>query len=387
MSSFITLNKDIVVGEKPLQDSHRVKDIFIQASKYDYTLNYDDQICEKLIKKSITPVKYSSDTLFNNLAKGRPSLFEDYPIPYTHFVDKNNPRQFITNYLSNLDDDFKYRIYRELGSEPVRLTISELIKRWSSDDETLRVTNIHTRKTDIPEVLNFDAVCPFNLLNVNCPDINSLEMMTLMVGTTGSFTDSHSDDADVNNHCIVGKKLWLFWDSLEGVRAGIEDTEKQIVEEGRQALFDLNTFLKLKSAAWCVVGAGQTLFLPGNYAHKVITLEKYLGVGGFFVSYPSMINTYTRWLGRIDDFDYSEPLYRRRNGNEFADYIEFGVIDAARSIGKMISHRNDLRRRWGLDYIKLSLKNWKQNCNDRQLQQDERILQCEELLSSLGAAN
>jgi hypothetical protein len=35
-----------------------------------------------------------------------------------------------------------------------------------------------------------------------------------------TFTDSHSDDPDGSNHCFVGRKLWLVWDTFLGIGRG-----------------------------------------------------------------------------------------------------------------------------------------------------------------------
>ena len=69
------------------------------------------------------------------------------------------------------------------------------------------------------------------------------------------------------------------WDTQEGRKAGLEDVERDIVY-GRAA-FDLPTFCKLDSARWLTVGPEETLFLPGRFTHRVVTVERYLGFGSF----------------------------------------------------------------------------------------------------------
>jgi len=104
--------------------------------------------------------------------------------------------------------------------------------------------------------------------------------MTLVISSQGNVTDSHSDDPDGSNHCFVGRKLWLAWDTFEGRAAGLQDCSRDLVRE--RARFDLATFAALPSACWWTVGAGETLFLPGRLTHRVITLEPYIGIGSFY---------------------------------------------------------------------------------------------------------
>jgi hypothetical protein len=330
--------------------------IFDFASTFDCTVSYSSRFQKALASKRISAENFDRDHLFSNLAKNKTSLYFDYPKPYTELIDTDNPAQQIIQFLIELDEDFKYKIERELGRDPVRLTISELIQRWLRDDEILRVTNIHTRKTRIPEILDPDAMCPFNLLNNGNPDVERLEMMTLMVSTTGGITESHSDDADVNNHCIAGKKLWLFWDTVEGVTSGLEDNERQMVYS--KPKFDMATFLGLESAGWCLVEEGDTLFLPGNHTHKVLTLEKYIGVGGFFVTYPSLLQAFTRWITRRDYYHNKEPLYRERNGTDTADVIEASLLLSAEKTWSVVMKNEEQKKEWGVHFVPLALKKW-----------------------------
>ena len=330
--------------------------IFDFASTFDCTVSYSSRFQKALASKRISAENFDRDHLFSNLANNMPSLYFDYPKPYTKLIDTDRPAQQIIDFLIELDEDFKYKIERELGQDPVRLTISELIQRWLRDDEILRVTNIHTRKTRIPEILDPDAMCPFNLLNNGNPDVERLEMMTLMVSTTGGITESHSDDADVNNHCIAGKKLWLFWDTMEGVTSGLEDNERQIVYS--KPKFDMATFLNLESAGWCLVEEGDTLFLPGNHTHKVITLEKYIGVGGFFVAYPSLLQAFSRWVARQDYYHHKEPLYRERKGSDVADVIEASLLMSTEKQGLEATKNEAQKQEWGINFLPLAITNW-----------------------------
>ncbi len=329
---------------------------FDLAARFDPSVARAPAQHERLLARRVAPTAHSPEHLFGNLAVARPTLLADYPAPYGPLVNQVPDADAIVDALLRLDDEFRYKIHRRFREAPVRLSIPELIRRWLADRETLRVTNIFTRKTDIPRFLDPDAMCPFNLLRNGDRYVESLEMMTLMVATTGSVTESHSDDADVNNHCIVGRKLWLFWDSFEGVIAGVEDNER--LSLGRRPRFDLDTFLDLPSSGWCVVEPGQTLFLPSRYAHKVIALERYLGVGGFFLAFPSILHSFARWMSRHEQFDFKEPLYRERKGAEIAERIERSLLRTTRELGERLHGDREQCRRSGVDQIPRALAHW-----------------------------
>ncbi len=340
-----------------------VEQIFQFASTFDSSVLYSPKFSKSLDSRRLTARNFDRSHLFSNLANSVPSLYFDYPKPYTELIGTNNPRQQIVNFLIELDEKFEYKIERELGRSPVRMTISELIQRWLRDEEILRVTNIHTRKTRIPEILDPDALCPFNLLNNRNSDVESLEMMTLMASTTRGITESHSDDADVNTHCIAGKKLWLFWDTLEGVTSGLQDNERQVVCGKPE--FDMLTFLCLKSSGWCMIEEGNTLFLPGNYTHKVLTLEKYLGVGGFFVTYPSLLQAFSRWIARCDYYQRKEPLYRERKGADIADVIEVSLLMSTEKHGAEATKNEAQRQEWGINFLPHAIANWTANTKSK----------------------
>ena len=65
-----------------------------------------------------------------------------------------------------------------------------------------------------------------------------------------------------------------------------------------RARFDMQSWLSLRSARWFLVNPGETLFLPANMTHKVITLESYIGVGGFFLALPNSLRLLSHWIVR-----------------------------------------------------------------------------------------
>ena len=337
-----TMKKSTIIGSN--KETLR---IFEEAIRFDDSLVVEATGLTKLSQKRLTSMAFSFEHLFENLAESLPCLYFDYGPGIT--------KSELLPILRETLDTFRYKISRELGKEPVELTIGELMREWDKDEQLLRITNLHLRTIDLVDSAKLDLICPFNLLTHGNRDLKKLEMMTLMVSTTGGITESHSDDTDVNNHCIAGRKLWLCWDTSEGMKAGLEDCEK--VDVYGKPKFDMETFLTLESSTWALVSEGETLFLPGNYTHKVITLEKYVGIGGFFVSFPTLINTFERWLGRKDEFQHQEPLYRRRYGRDIAERIERSLLEVSQEkYHRMLSKDESVRGRWGVNYFRTNVK-------------------------------
>jgi hypothetical protein len=223
------------------------------------------------------------------------------------------------------------------GTLPVR----EVMRRWAGGRAVVSVTDLHIRGTRVASALGIDELSDFNLLLRGSEDVACQEMMTLVISTAGNVTDSHSDDPDGSNHAFVGKKLWLAWDTFEGLAAGLEDHSREPL--GRLANFDMRTFLRLRSACWFTVSAGETLFLPGKLTHKVVTLEPYLGVGSFYVALPGCLETLARWYRH-------GPLW------SLATRANDGLVDdiariAARRVRELRNASREERERWGLRYL------------------------------------
>ena len=360
-----TMKKSTIIGSN--KETLR---IFEEAIRFDDSLVVEATGLTKLSQKRLTSMAFSFEHLFENLAESLPCLYFDYGPGIT--------KSELLPILRETLDTFRYKISRELGKEPVELTIGELMREWDKDEQLLRITNLHLRTIDLVDSAKLDLICPFNLLTHGNRDLKKLEMMTLMVSTTGGITESHSDDTDVNNHCIAGRKLWLCWDTSEGMKAGLEDCEK--VDVYGKPKFDMETFLTLESSTWALVSEGETLFLPGKYTHKVFTLEKYIGIGGFFVSFPTMLHTFERWLSRKNEFHYQEPLYRRIHGDLVAESIEASLLDASKKIyGQLLLEGKGAQRMWGTQHAGRSIEEWAFVSSDIErgdLEQNHRFREC-----------
>lgn len=319
-------------------------DLIKEAYKYDLSLKATVEDLKLLEKKQLLSTSYSRETLFKCMHKGETVLFNNYPIkndiPFG--LDK---RKFTLNVLRKTLRQ-KDKIYIRYGSKRTlkKVTISEALKRWERGRSKFGVTDLHFRGTNYFNVVDANSISYFNLLPSFSEDISFLEMLTLVISSKGIFSDSHSDDGDGNNHCIIGKKLWFAWDRNEGRKKGLKDCTYDAVYN--QATFSLKKFASLKSAHWFIVSEGETLFMPGNFTHKVITLEPYIGFGSFYLSLPNYLNSLKRWiLSHSSDVtnDYIEKL-----GAEFLMYLEHMLKNMTKEEKVLM----------GYEYFLKSIKSW-----------------------------
>jgi hypothetical protein len=209
------------------------------------------------------------------------------------------------------------------------------------------------------EVIAPEVLSGFNLLTRSSPGARRQEMFSFVISSRGHLTDSHSDAPDSSNFCFAGRKLWLAWDTYEGARYGLQDVERAPVN-GR-ARFDMQSWLSLRSARWLLVNPGETLFLPANMTHKVITLESYIGVGGFFLALPNSLRLLSHWIVRA-------PLWSKCDLTGEHDNLVGEIADSVRDL-LMHLRRASMRerRQWGYDYLERSSAAFIETCPIGQL--------------------
>jgi hypothetical protein len=106
------------------------------------------------------------------------------------------------------------------------------------------------------------------------------------------------------------------------------------------------TFLSLHSSRWFIIKANETLFLPGNLAHKVITLEPYIGVGGFHVTLPGYLRSLKRWI-LYDTLDIKQKDLLGRINRALMKKVQ-----QVQKGGRLV------KERWGLRYLQKAVKDW-----------------------------
>jgi len=270
------------------------RDLWDLAERLDPTIHVTPRQLDALERKLVRPVPYSRDLMFQNMARRAVGIYRGVPMPVRRarglserqMLIEALGRSFPANEIARVQTGRKHL----LRLQPVR----EVMRRWRRGRAILGVTDLHVRNTRVEKILDTRELSFFNALRRGSEDLALEEMMTLVIASAGHVTDSHSDDPDGTNHCYFGQKLWLAWDVFEGMAAGLEDVERQEVQV--DARFDIGTFLSLASSRWFLVSTGDTLFLPGNLTHKVLTLKPYIGIGSFNLGLPSSLDTLTRWI-------------------------------------------------------------------------------------------
>lgn len=282
--------------------------ILKRAARFDRFLRLPPGAEARLEATRLRPTGFSPAVLFAKIATQSPVLFDDFPSPVRDPALRN-PGALEPRLLSS-GSRTTHPVRFGSGDAKRDLTVSEIMKRWRVPGAVLGVTDLPVRGGDLEEIFDTDFLAPWNLMADAPPSIKRLETLTAVFSTAGKLTDSHSDDMAVCNHCCTGSKLWLAWDTHEGLDAGLEDVERVTVH-GR-ARFSMSDFLSLPSAHWFTVGPGQTIFLPGKFTHRVYTLDNYIGVGSFYVGYPNLLHTAARWFADGSLWDDGAPGHLAR---------------------------------------------------------------------------
>ncbi|MCP4327941.1 MAG: hypothetical protein GY791_05820 [Alphaproteobacteria bacterium] len=344
-------------------------ELFAAASLYDPTVKASQRQISDLLCRRVVPTKYSRHKLFTSMARAQPIICRGYPCP----MRKNRiaaPQvdriEELKAALISVSTRAKYRVFTGRTGRAHRATLANIIERWDRGRSIFGVTDLHIRDSKMETVIDPDILSYFNLLRLSTVEAYEQEMFSFVISTRGHVTDSHSDDPDSSNYCFTGRKLWLMWDTFEGLDAGLEDVERCPVYG--TAKFDMRSFVALESSRWGVVESGQTLFLPGHYTHKVITLEKYLGVGGFYVSLPNCLRSLARW--HIHSPLWLSPATRHRNRNVLAD-ISTTACDRVRRLRRSSDRA---RENWGVEYLPISDNSFRREYGKDQI---EKLFQIE----------
>ena len=340
-----------------MQASKQIHKIFEQASKIDETLQLKKHTAQQLTDLRTRPQKYSRSVLFKNMAQGVTSLFNGFPTP----IKTGDLQNIQTTIIEGIQQSgIDYRIRTKAGNKGnwQYYTVDQLAKKWLRNKAIINVTDFHFRNTPLEQIIDTEILSRFNLFPLSPNEVGWIEMMTIVVSSRNSFSDSHSDDCDGSNHCFTGKKLWLAWETQEGMDAGLEDFDKQTTYD--QCSFDIETFTQLKSAHWFTISAGQTLFMPGDFSHKVITLEPYLGTGSFYLAFPNFLRTLTRWLSH-------QPNWEKIERKGYRDQVYPALIETALKKLHSLKYQSKIEQQsWGLDQFALSIRYWQEQTKQNQ---------------------
>lgn len=329
----------------------------VAGAVFDSALQASSKVLERLTRKRLRPQTASlsstsgtAKVLFTAVASGQPVLLNNVRVPVVHEHELGLQPALLKAIARAFKSNEKASA--QVGRKGARgqLAISELLRRWESNRHVVSITDLHVRNTRLERDVDTAELSRFNLLPLGSENMQRQEMMTLVVSSRGNVTDSHSDDPDGSNHCFVGRKLWLAWETFEGQKAGLQDCSRDEIID--RAHFDLATFASLKSAKWWTVGPGETLFLPGRLSHRVVTLESYIGIGSFYCTPASCLENLSRWY-------YYGPLW----STDDPEGENQGLVDEiATSLTRKLRRLNRQTRRsqdqWGLDFSGLGLHHW-----------------------------
>jgi hypothetical protein len=333
----------------------------IDSSLSSYRANWKD-----LALRRVSPVKFSWERLYSKMARQEPVVFQDFELPVRTSRGKTPAETILIETARGHKKWPPVRVSRGPGCEWKRATVIDLIQSWQRGRSIIGVTDLRIRGTPLKQRLKTSMIDDRNVLVSRTQAIAKQEMLTLVLSSVGHFSDSHSDAPDGWNHSFMGKKLWLVWDTFEGLARGLEDVER--VDVFGKAAFSVESFLKVPSARWFLVEQGQTLFLPGRFTHKVITLERYLGIGSFVVMIPGFLGTLTRWTRYRPLWELGDAAGCR---NKLVDQITIKVMERIRRSEK---RRSADRDRSGVDHLKRALKRWERTAalEERQMLEADR---------------
>ena len=319
-----------------------------EAACIDKTLKVRRKDVPLLQRKRVKPTPYSRSRMFSQMGRGQISLFNNLQVPVKSVNGSDLRAVLIEGIRTGFPKSRTARIQMGHSRERCRLKIPEVMRRWQGGRSILSVTDLHFRETKFDDVIDTTTLSDFNVLCTD-PEFGKdfkamIEMMTLVISAEGNLTDNHADDCDGTNHCFLGRKLWLAWDRMEGKAVGFQDVDRDPVFG--QAAFDLQTFLSLPSSRWFTVEPEQTLFLPGSLAHKVVTLEHYIGVGSFHVALPSYLRSLERWILH----DTHDIVPKSLLGN-----INKAVL---RRIKELRRASDTVKEQWGLSHMREVVERW-----------------------------
>lgn len=353
MGSASALKARTVAAKSGLSETSRdappldpLLDALTLAGQFDSTAAANRRHVPRLRRCYVPAIPYSRHALFSAMLAGEPLLVTGFPAPVRAPLRGLAPAEAgkaILAWLAQRRSHQTYQVFAGPTGVKRYLRLDEIARKWRANRTRFGVTDLHIRHTAMEDVIDPAVLSGFNLLPESTTGAREREMFSFVISTRGQVTDSHSDDPDSSNYAFIGRKLWFAWDTYEGAARGLQDVERMPL--ARKAWFDLDTWLSLRSARWCIVNAGETLFLPAHLTHKVITLEPYLGVGGFFIALPNCLRLLAHWITR-------GPLWSKRDIAGERDELLAEIAQTVRGAVVGLRHAPRAQReQWGHDYL------------------------------------
>lgn len=314
--------------------------VWTRASRIDRRIRDFEACWSCLARRQLTPCAYSRRRVHDALAAGRPVIFDDAPVRVRGMETPYDAAALAVAITQAFPRRTRVRVRSGARGVFQRITVGDLMRRWEGHGLELSVTDLHIRGTDAFDLFDTGVLDEGNLLKSPDPDIAEQEMLTLIISSAGTFSDSHTDDPDGSNHCFLGQKLWLVWDTFDGLRRGLQDVER--VDVFGRAAFDLGAFCEISGSRWFVIQPGHTLFLPGHLAHRVVTVQDYIGISSFNVTVSSYLRTVARWTRR-------GPLWAADKGNDGMALVDKITRAVTRKARQLRTAPREEQVRWGFD--------------------------------------
>jgi hypothetical protein len=320
-----------------------VHNVWQAAALFDDSVAARPNIIAALARKRVRPIPFSRSQLFAYMLACEPVLFLDFPIKPR--IGGRKHRKF------SIADEIRLGLPRSVralvrrSGSPTYLPVPQVVDRWERGKSVFGVTDLHYIGSPFDARIDTSGLNDFNLLPRGTDGFQSQD--SLVISSAGAVTDSHSDDHSGSNHSFIGTKLWLLWDTVEGFQFGLEDAERCEVYE--RAAFDVGAFAAMRTSRWVLIGAGQTMFIPAHLTHKVITLQRYLGLGSFHAGLPGFVDLLKRWA-------QLSPLWASRSRVPNRCSVDFITRRAVRKIESLRLAPRPERIRWGVPYLQRRLQ-------------------------------
>lgn len=331
------------LSARPWMTPPQIETVWRGAAQFDGSLDLKPRALRRLAEKRIVPCRFSRAELFDKMSRNEPVLFGNFPVRPNFDGGRLTKAGLLEALRTGFPNSLRARV-RTSASINYR-PVPAVLDKWNAGRSSFGVTDLHYIGTRFDRRIDTTGLNDFNLLPRGTDGYESQD--SLVVSTTGGFTDSHSDDHSGSNHSFTGTKLWLLWDIFEGLAHGLEDVERCTVHD--QAAFELEAFLAMRSSRWIFIGPGQTMFIPANLTHKVITLEPYLGLGSFHVGLPGMPSLLSHWA-KLPPY-WAAPFKAGARGS-----VEFLTRRAIRKIRELQTASRSEQYRWGLPQMKAALR-------------------------------
>lgn len=245
-------------------------------------------------------------------AKGVPRLYQTTPTPPR--ASYRRPRSMVRR-LFGKEDAQRFAVIQDFEQKVTRSHWkgANIARRWNEGSRVFAVTD-HSDAVSVKSAFCWDLVTKQNFLSRD--GLRRFEVCGPVLATSGHLTASHVDDPDIWNSCLSGRKLWYLMDATDWAKH--EGVNNETLLDSIH--FDFETFMKIPSSRWAIVEEGNAFYCPNRYAHRVVTLDRYIGAGTFMVTPESRTRLLRYWAR------HGTQWARSGEGEEFVDHVRRAVL-------------------------------------------------------------